>query len=789
MKLNTAQTHSAFALLSVAAMLLAAMIYAATISSGDVVREQHAGASITFATEHPAVMWNTSCVMLSWSLKDISGVWLDDTPTVGENRESWCLPTPDTYRGFYRDPAYPDLRVQFTNGEVRHYRLPIYVMQPFIERLVLPLVGIALLVYASQWLPAAFVAYIARPRPLAPSISRFTDTNGRKYVGVVALVGAFLVLAGIIYRVTLAPPYTLTHTNQDTLFSITVDPPSVLGSNGCTTLAWEVDNANRLQLDGRDLPLTGSERYCLPPRSTASIIQFEYEREDGHIHRRTVRIMAMQPFIYTLMLPLLLLGAICLLPLRWRLPNWLFFSPFYDDDHTNDTNGRRLHAPLLITFAAIVLLSTTNIIRHNARLAYDAEDHFLYPLILADNRLPTPAETNQFFAPPLVYVFPSLVHRMATSIGMEPCSGFNGGEPTCQITAKAGQLQNIIPALGIPYLLILIAGQIGGHSLKLPSLMMLGILPVYYKALVFHRGEPFTTLLVMLLVHRLLLMHPEDRQPTIRGALIFGLGTGLLAITRQWGILAIGGMGLWALITIIQRGRSGFPLLRVGLIGYGIALVSGGWYYGLTALRFGSVTAFNRAVDIEPKSLEFFIGLGSGKLFTEAFRSSRIRQIIPIFYSDTWGDYWGHYYLASVDFSVWSARPPEPAIAYLSRANLVSLAPTIILLFGLGVGIAHIYLWLRYRQSTNIAYALLTMIILTSLGGYLWFLTRYPDSVGDTIKAAYMLHIFPLLAILTGQFLLSLRQWNGWLYVITAAAMLGTWLHHIPLLLPHYTGS
>jgi hypothetical protein len=45
-----------------------------------------------------------------------------------------------------------------------------------------------------------------------------------------------------------------------------------------------------------------------------------------------------------------------------------------------------------------------------------------------------------------------------------------------------------------------------------------------------------------------------------------------------------------------------------------------------------------------------------------------------------------------------------------------------------------------------------------SVIGYLWFLIRFPVlDEGDTVKASYLLHIFPPLALLTADFLLRMR--------------------------------
>src|SRR5262249_3011755 len=50
------------------------------------------------------------------------------------------------------------------------------------------------------------------------------------------------------------------------------------------------------------------------------------------------------------------------------------------------------------------------------------------------------------------------------------------------------------------------------------------------------------------------------------------------------------------------------------------------------------------------------------------------------------------------------------------------------------------------------------LVVGVSVIGYLWFLIRFPVlNEGDTIKASYMLHIFPPLALLTADFVRRMR--------------------------------
>src|SRR5579862_8457607 len=54
--------------------------------------------------------------------------------------------------------------------------------------------------------------------------------------------------------------------------------------------------------------------------------------------------------------------------------------------------------------------------------------------------------------------------------------------------------------------------------------------------------------------------------------------------------------------------------------------------------------AFNRGgargLSLGNETGRFYFGLGDGRLFTEPLRPNFPNELIPIFYSETWGDYW-----------------------------------------------------------------------------------------------------------------------------------------------------
>ena len=82
---------------------------------------------------------------------------------------------------------------------------------------------------------------------------------------------------------------------------------------------------------------------------------------------------------------------------------------------------------------------------------------------------------------------------------------------------------------------------------------------------------------------------------------------------------------------------------------------------------------------------------------------------------------------------------------------------------------------------------LLCLVVTSSVLGYLWFLIQYPNpGKGDTIKATYMLQIFPLCAILNGLFIERLKKVSYALFALIAALMAAVAAHGLPAMFTRY---
>ena len=129
-----------------------------------------------------------------------------------------------------------------------------------------------------------------------------------------------------------------------------------------------------------------------------------------------------------------------------------------------------INKPLLCLFILLNGIVLTNTCLHNPTVGYDAAEHLKYIRALASLHLPKPAESREFFSPPLPYVFPALL-------------GWSGLTKLWW-AAKAAQLLNAVLSIGLTFYLLKICDLIRPQSshLKGASLFLLAMLPVYYRA-------------------------------------------------------------------------------------------------------------------------------------------------------------------------------------------------------------------------------------------------------------------------------------------------------------------
>jgi hypothetical protein len=420
----------------------------------------------------------------------------------------------------------------------------------------------------------------------------------------------------------------------------------------------------------------------------------------------------------------------------------------------------RIAWPVIGAFLFVNAMVLLNAVLHDPKFGYDASAHLKYATTLARTGwLPTAADTHEFFSPPLPYV-PLALLWMTLDASRRDAD---------VMALKLAQLFQFGCSIVLTFFLIKLARLArGGTFVATAALLLLGMVPAYYRTFAMIRGEPLLATLAVVGTYLTLKTFAINR-PTLGAAAGVGLTLGLAVLSRQWAFFllpALGLVGLWRLIADRHfRGAT----LRAGVVTIVTFLCVGGPFYLHLHRTSGSMRAFNRAPETEevvpPDGEKAPLPTMFKRLTTRPIRDSLIHHPVAVFYADVWGDYWQYYlvyakesygkgrtrYAKPVDVERTARRWPANSNyatmpAYLGRACVGGAVPTA--LFVGGVGWALYSLRALRRDAGAVALPTLAMCVVTTIAGYVWFVASYPSDEGDTIKASYPLQLYAPLAIL-----------------------------------------
>jgi len=455
---------------------------------------------------------------------------------------------------------------------------------------------------------------------------------------------------------------------------------------------------------------------------------------------------------------------------------------------------------LIFIFVVINCIVFLNAYLHDPQIGYDAASHLKYIKTLSQLQLVRPEDSVEFFSPPLPYVFPAMLISL---------TGMN-----ILWAAKMSQYLNFFLSLGSTWYLIKICHLINPKStLKLGALVFLGMLPVYYKTFAFIRGESYVVFFATAMVYYTLLISIKE-QYTLANGTVLGVLMGLCALSRQWGFFLFPSIFLFFIYKWFCLPRWRKSIAKILCLCLVFIITISGWFYISLDQRYGSITAFNREVRpqfaFNNQPWKFYIGVSSEVLFRNPIRPNFPNQFIPIFYSEMWGDYWGYFSIYGIDtrkpefldtykvidaFSVghqpdWLKTNYETFGSYLGRVNKLSIFPTLLI----PVSLIYTVIAILSRRINGLftvrqkeVYSFLLLTICTICAGYLGFLIMYPNLAhGDNIKATYLLHVFPLVAILIGGFFEYINNKSKYIFQTIMGGLGLVFIHNIFTIITHY---
>jgi hypothetical protein len=189
----------------------------------------------------------------------------------------------------------------------------------------------------------------------------------------------------------------------------------------------------------------------------------------------------------------------------------------------------------------------------------------------------------------------------------------------------------------------------------------------------------------------------------------------------------------------------------------------------------------------QPMSFYFGTGLKNLVLFKTPVQPAFDRSYLPVFYSDTWGDYWCYFTCVINVTAPGMALNRQQITPFLAKVNIVSIYPTLLLLAGFGAGgISFLRLFKRRKQDNRQLFeSFLFIMAACSWAGYMVFLISYPGNP-LTNKATYMIQVFMILPVLAGILLEKVSDQHPILYRCLIIALVLAFIHNLPAFFTHF---
>ncbi len=269
--------------------------------------------------------------------------------------------------------------------------------------------------------------------------------------------------------------------------------------------------------------------------------------------------------------------------------------------------------------------------------------------------------------------------------------------------------------------------------------------------------------------------------------MFLGLSLGLLILSRQWGFFifpAIFFSGIWLWIKNRTTARK---LIKPLISSFAIAALVGGWCYVHLYIQYGTITAFNieanqRIPIDEAYKLIRKTRIKDMDLFREPVRPNFYYEPTPVFYSETWGDYWGYFtfikekgYYGDLGLGNGSEMGP-----YLGRVNFASILPTLILGAGWSLAVLRLLNIKKPFSIEDTGSTLFFFIATSSIVGCAIFVLNYYVLSEPTLKATYIIQFFVVLSFLGADFLEWMRLKFSPLYTFVLFLLGLVFLHNLP---------
>jgi hypothetical protein len=441
-----------------------------------------------------------------------------------------------------------------------------------------------------------------------------------------------------------------------------------------------------------------------------------------------------------------------------------------------------------IISSLIIFVLTYNLFHYDPIQGYDGMAHhayvqnFLNIFVPGKTDQPSVNFTYEFFSPPLPYIFPTFINEIC--------------KLSISSTNKLDVCQDIYGFINILFLSILYIISLvvymkiikilfnKDNTFNLTILLTIGIFSTNYKAISMIRGEVYIFCLNAFLIYRFLLLAKKSFNYNKQDILIFGITVGLLALSRQWAFLLF--PSYYIIYFLLQKTYKQ-AYLKFMLFSFLLGFLVSGWFYINLFLEYGSFTTFNQSptkFNLSNQPIEFYLPFANeaSLVFKNPIRPYFKNQFLPILYSDLWGDYWGYFSFTSKSLA--TGRSQANIGDYLSRVNLISLFPTLLLFYGFKESTKS--LRKKNDNKLNILDKYLVFAVLVSFFGYLYFLISFPNPSGDTNKATYIIQLFHLLGLCSAIYIEKFKNKNGIVYFSILSVLFLVFIHNLSSMMSHF---
>jgi 4-amino-4-deoxy-L-arabinose transferase-like glycosyltransferase len=382
------------------------------------------------------------------------------------------------------------------------------------------------------------------------------------------------------------------------------------------------------------------------------------------------------------------------------------------------------------SLAAYLGLGLWDVFHYNWERGYDAWASSLYVnTIQVGHHLPGVADTGVWHNPPLFFWLAALIQQHLGWLGLEP--------------HKAVQLLSVFSGFGTVVFSFLIARQVFPTSrwIQLTTLLVAALTPVLLRGSLMYHPDPLSTVLATAGVY--LAVRAASGRWSVRLGIGSGVLLGLANLTRAWALAETVGVLVVCFALWLWNRRP--EILRfVGACTAAFVILSFPWYERQW-IDHGSPVAFAKPGGPgiwlpSGRPLRFYTTLDLGDVFTNPYQPTYKNLLLPVLYTDWWGDYARYFHIPLAKIN----KPRQLPSKYrepLVLQSIVGTLPTLLAIAG-AVGLA-VESVRRRRASVAIVLASAGLVALSFIG----FLVQDPKVDGDNIKALYVIDLVPAVAL------------------------------------------